>query len=389
MIVDRFDRRIDHGDRQRRSAGSRRVGLAVLTVTGRHRHLGAVRRRARLRPRRDALRQRDERRHPRRRAAPAARSRERLDAGGAGHDRQLHRDADRRRAVRRLARAAAVGRRRGLPHPDRPRDHAAALGRAAAASSAGGEASAPTAEAAVARASHSPRPTWPPRWRGAASPTPLARRSNVSAREAIVVPLARTATSARWWSSPRSSAARSRSRRRRSSSTSSTSCDVAPAAIGFVTAGIGVGALVGLDRRGVAGRAGSDAARSCSARTSSRRIGPAPGLGGARGRSSAVAAYATMAARSRSGTCRGARCASRSCPAHLFGRVLGIIRMFTWGLFPIATLLGGWVARYDLRLPFLIAAGVTLVATLVAVRLLLVGIDARRAGGVSRASGAV
>ena len=31
-------------------------------------------------------------------------------------------------------------------------------------------------------------------------------------------------------------------------------------------------------------------------------------------------------------------------PPHLFGRVLGIIRMLTWGLFPIATLLGGWVA---------------------------------------------
>ena len=60
-------------------------------------------------------------------------------------------------------------------------------------------------------------------------------------------------------------------------------------------------------------------------------------------------------------------------PPHLFGRVLGIIRMFTWGLFPIATLLGGWVARYDLRLPMLIGAGVIFVAALVAIRLLLVG----------------
>jgi MFS family permease len=58
-------------------------------------------------------------------------------------------------------------------------------------------------------------------------------------------------------------------------------------------------------------------------------------------------------------------------PGHLFGRVLGIIRSLTWGIFPFATLLGGWVARFDLRLPFLIAAGVTLVATAVAVRLLL------------------
>ncbi|MDR7112021.1 MFS family permease [Microbacterium trichothecenolyticum] len=58
-------------------------------------------------------------------------------------------------------------------------------------------------------------------------------------------------------------------------------------------------------------------------------------------------------------------------PGHIFGRVLGITRTFTWGIFPFATLLGGWVARIDLRLPFLIAAGVTLVATLFAVRLLL------------------
>ncbi|HKP06921.1 MAG TPA: MFS transporter [Microbacterium sp.] len=58
-------------------------------------------------------------------------------------------------------------------------------------------------------------------------------------------------------------------------------------------------------------------------------------------------------------------------PGHMFGRVLGVIRTFTWGLFPFATLLGGWVARIDLRLPFLIAAGVTLIATALAVRLLL------------------
>ena len=48
-------------------------------------------------------------------------------------------------------------------------------------------------------------------------------------------------------------------------------------------------------------------------------------------------------------------------PGHMFGRVLGISRTFTWGIFPFATLLGGWVARIDLRLPFLVAAGVTLV----------------------------
>jgi hypothetical protein len=52
--------------------------------------------------------------------------------------------------------------------------------------------------------------------------------------------------------------------------------------------------------------------------------------------------------------------------------------MLTWGMFPIATLLGGWVARIDLRLPFLLAAGVVVVATLIASRLLIVG--TKRAG---------
>jgi hypothetical protein len=71
-------------------------------------------------------------------------------------------------------------------------------------------------------------------------------------------------------------------------------------------------------------------------------------------------------------------------PDHLFGRVLGIIRMLTWGLFPIATLLGGWVARIDLRLPFLLAAGVVVVAALIASRLLIVG--TRRAGAEADAA---
>jgi hypothetical protein len=70
-------------------------------------------------------------------------------------------------------------------------------------------------------------------------------------------------------------------------------------------------------------------------------------------------------------------------PPHLFGRVLGIIRTFTWGLFPIATVLGGWVARYDLRLPMLIGAGVVFIAALCGARLLLVG--TRAAGAESEA----
>jgi hypothetical protein len=71
-------------------------------------------------------------------------------------------------------------------------------------------------------------------------------------------------------------------------------------------------------------------------------------------------------------------------PAVLFGRVLGIIRMLTWGVFPLATLLGGWVARADLRLPFVIAAVFILVATGLGARLLIVG--ARNAGAEAGAA---
>ncbi len=53
-------------------------------------------------------------------------------------------------------------------------------------------------------------------------------------------------------------------------------------------------------------------------------------------------------------------------PPHLFGRVLGIIRMFTWGLFPIATCSAAGSRAYDLRLPMLIGAGVVFVAALCA-----------------------
>ena len=60
----------------------------------------------------------------------------------------------------------------------------------------------------------------------------------------------------------------------------------------------------------------------------------------------------------------------RLIPPVLFGRTLGVIRMITWGMFPLATVLGGWVARGDLRLPYLLAGGLCLVATVVCTKLL-------------------
>lgn len=62
-------------------------------------------------------------------------------------------------------------------------------------------------------------------------------------------------------------------------------------------------------------------------------------------------------------------------PNRLFGRVLGIIRSVTWGVMPIATLIGGLVARQDLRLPLIIGAGIQLVATLLWSRVILRATD--------------
>ena len=58
-------------------------------------------------------------------------------------------------------------------------------------------------------------------------------------------------------------------------------------------------------------------------------------------------------------------------PNAMLGRALGIVRTLGWGLTPIATVLGGFVARIDLRLPFVIGGGLVVILTLVASRLIL------------------
>jgi MFS family permease len=146
---------------------------------------------------------------------------------------------------------------------------------------------------------------------------------------------------------------------------------VAPAAIGFVTAGIGVGALVGsLAAPHIVARLGRGwvmFAANFVAALAMLLTGLAPGV------VTAVLAYGLFAFAVSTWNVPWGALRQQIVPGHLFGRVLGIIRMLTWGLFPIATLLGGWVARIDLRLPFLLASGVVVVAALVASRLLVVG----------------
>ncbi|WP_214467208.1 MFS transporter [Microbacterium flavescens] len=144
---------------------------------------------------------------------------------------------------------------------------------------------------------------------------------------------------------------------------------VAPAAIGLVTAGIGLGALAGslvastLVERFGRGRVMLGA--NLVAAASLAAVWAAPEV------ITGTIAYGFMACAVSIWNVPWGALRQAIVPGHLFGRVLGIIRTFTWGLFPFATLLGGWVARYDLRLPYVIAAVATLIAALVASRLLL------------------
>lgn len=144
---------------------------------------------------------------------------------------------------------------------------------------------------------------------------------------------------------------------------------VQPAAIGVVTAGIGLGALTGsLVAPGLVARFGRGPVM-VGATTASGvfllGVALAPEV------VTAVLAYAGMACSVSVWNVPWGALRQSIVPNEIFGRVLGIIRSLTWGLFPFATVLGGLLARHDLRLPYLVASVVTLVATAVSVRLLL------------------
>ncbi|TBN57068.1 MFS transporter [Glaciihabitans arcticus] len=62
-------------------------------------------------------------------------------------------------------------------------------------------------------------------------------------------------------------------------------------------------------------------------------------------------------------------------PGPLLGRTIGMIRTITWGLFPIAAVLGGFLSRIDLRLPFWVGGGLSAIVVLVAARLMLSSSD--------------
>jgi MFS family permease len=147
-------------------------------------------------------------------------------------------------------------------------------------------------------------------------------------------------------------------------------------AIGFVTAGIGIGALAGslVASRLVErfGRGWVMLGANAGAAIGLGLTGLAPEV------FSACVAYAFGAFSISVWNVPWGALRQQIIPAPLFGRVLGIIRTFTWGMFPIATLLGGWVAQTSLRLPFVAAGAFIVVATICGAHLLVVG--TRKAG---------
>lgn len=147
-------------------------------------------------------------------------------------------------------------------------------------------------------------------------------------------------------------------------------------AIGFVTAGVGIGALAGsLIASRLVARFGRGPVMFGATLTSGVTLlatGLAPEAW------SAVAVFAISAAAVSVWNVPWGSLRQQIVPGEIFGRVLGVIRTLTWGLFPVATLIGGLVGRIDLRMPFWIGGCVIVVVTIVGAPLIIGG--TRRAG---------
>ncbi|MGH1548585.1 MFS transporter [Leifsonia poae] len=145
--------------------------------------------------------------------------------------------------------------------------------------------------------------------------------------------------------------------------------EVPAALIGVVTAAIGVGALVGalLSPRFVA-RFGRGRVMFWAILVSGVGI---LGVGVTSNVVVAIAAYAIGACGVAVWNVPWGAIRQAIIPGAMLGRALGIVRTIGWGLTPIATVLGGFVARIDLRLPFVIGGGLVVVLTLIASRLIL------------------
>jgi MFS family permease len=159
--------------------------------------------------------------------------------------------------------------------------------------------------------------------------------------------------------------------------------------IGFVTAAIGVGGLVGaLTASALVARFGRGKVMLGATLVGTGALvltGLAPNVW------VACVAYAVSAAGISTWNVPWGALRQDIVPGRLLGRVTGLNRSIVWGSFVVAGLIGGLVSRIDLRLPFIIGGALAVLATLVAARMLL-RVDASTAehhARVASADGAV
>ncbi len=147
-------------------------------------------------------------------------------------------------------------------------------------------------------------------------------------------------------------------------------------AIGFVTAAIGLGGLVGaLTASSLVARFGRGRVMLGATLTGTAALvltGLAPNVW------VACVAYAISAGGISVWNVPWGALRQDIVPGRLLGRVTGLNRSIVWGSFTVAGLIGGLVARIDLRLPYIIGGLIAVVVTLIAARMLL-SVDARTA----------
>ncbi|CAM5298813.1 MFS transporter [Leifsonia shinshuensis] len=142
-----------------------------------------------------------------------------------------------------------------------------------------------------------------------------------------------------------------------------------PSLVGVVTAVIGAGALVGaLIASGLVARFGRGRVMYVAILVSGAGI---LGVGLTGNAVAGILAYAFGAFGVAVWNVPWGALRQAIVPGAMLGRAMGIVRTIGWGLTPIATVLGGFVARIDLRLPFVIGGGIVVALALIATRLLL------------------
>jgi len=145
--------------------------------------------------------------------------------------------------------------------------------------------------------------------------------------------------------------------------------DVSPAMFGVVTAGIGVGAIAGSLLAGPAvkkiGRGHTMLWSTVLGGAGLLAVGLAPTTW------IATIAYGAAAAGVSMWNVPWGSLRQAIIPGHMLGRSIGAIRTFAWSLMPIATLAGGWAAKVDLQLPYVIGGAISVVLALAGARLLL------------------